>query len=81
VGCSGASGRSVEEHFRARGRGVARREEAGEYFTGRTRALLAWLEADRGGLCVVTGDPGSGKSAVLGWLVGLANRDKHDVAL
>jgi WD40 repeat protein len=66
-----------EQHFGPRGRGVARRQETGEYFTGRTRAmreLAAWLAAEGGGLWVVTGDPGSGKSAVLGRLVALADR-------
>lgn len=64
----------VEDHFEPRGRGVARKSEPGAYFTGRTRALrelVAWLGTNRGGLCVVTGDPGSGKSAVLGRLVAL----------
>jgi hypothetical protein len=67
----------VEQHFGPRGRGVARSQEAGEYFTGRQQALrdlVAWLAADAGGLCVVTGDPGSGKSAVLGRIVALARR-------
>ncbi len=64
----------VEDHFEPRGRGVARKSEPGAYFTGRTRALrelVGWLGTNRGGLCVVTGDPGSGKSAVLGRVVAL----------
>ena len=55
---------------------MARKSEPGAYFTGRTRALgelVAWLGTNRGGLCVVTGDPGSGKSAVLGRLVALVD--------
>jgi hypothetical protein len=36
----------VEDHFQPRGRGVARKGELGQYFTGRARALnelAAWL--------------------------------------
>lgn len=69
-----------EVHFGPHGRGVARKGEPGQAFTGRTRALcelVAWLGSDRGGLWVVTGDPGSGKSAVLGRLVALADRQQR----
>lgn len=66
--------RATRGHFEARGRGVEHTGERGDYFTGRTRALTAlasWLTADRHDrrARVVTGDPGSGKSALLGRLL------------
>jgi WD40 repeat protein len=76
------------DHFDPRGRGVlpfaGRR---GWYFTGRIQALreLAdWLAAPLGtqpAVRVVTGAPGSGKSAVLGRLVLLAEPDRRQAAL
>jgi hypothetical protein len=74
-------------HWDPRGRGVVpyigRR---GWYFTGRVRVLqelAGWLaDASRGQpVRVVTGDPGSGKSAVLGRLVTLAHPDGRRKAL
>jgi Caspase domain len=68
----------VVEHFGPRSRGVEFEAEPGWYFTGRTqilRELTAWLRArssDRRAR-VVTGEPGSGKSAVLARLVTLAD--------
>src|SRR5262249_36384770 len=65
-------------HFDPRGRGVEYPSESGSHFTGRTAALTAlarWLASpshDRRAR-VVTGDPGSGKSAVLGRLLHLAD--------
>ena len=61
-------------HFLALARGVARAGERGEYFSGRTVArevFVRWLTQPdvHGGVCVVTGAPGSGKSAVIGRLV------------
>ncbi|MFZ3473499.1 caspase family protein [Streptomyces sp. 4.24] len=60
-------------HFEPRGRGVEQVYDPGSYFTGRERALgeaRAHLAGEGGaGLLVVTADPGSGKSAVLGRLV------------
>jgi WD40 repeat protein len=62
-----------------RARGVTHPAEKGWRFTGRIRALrelIAWLSArDAGGQClrVVTGGPGSGKSAVLARLVTLSD--------
>ncbi|WP_446039606.1 caspase family protein [Streptomyces sp. SID1121] len=60
-------------HFAPRGRGVEHVHDEGFYFTGRGRALRearAHLTGrGRGDLLVVTADPGSGKSAVLGRLV------------
>ncbi|MEV0990969.1 caspase family protein, partial [Streptomyces sp. NPDC049949] len=63
-------------HFGPRSRGVEHAGELGDYFTGRDRALdelTAFLatpsrEHDRKAR-VVTGDPGSGKSALLGRLL------------
>jgi hypothetical protein len=63
----------LSTHFEPRGRGVEHVHDPGSYFTGRERALRearAHLSnAGQGGLLVVTADPGSGKSAVLGRLV------------
>lgn len=65
-------------HFEPRGRGVEHPGEAGSYFTGRLAALTAlvtWLsspEHDRRAR-LITGAPGSGKSAVLGHLLSLAD--------
>ncbi|MEV7278405.1 caspase family protein [Streptomyces sp. NPDC093111] len=66
--------RATHGHFEARGRGVEHTGEPGDHFTGRTRALTAltsWLTADAHDrrARVVTGDPGSGKSALLGRLL------------
>jgi hypothetical protein len=41
-------------------------------FTGRTKVIneiVAWLDGTDESVRIVTGDPGSGKSAVLGWVV------------
>lgn len=70
-------------HFETRGRGVGSVDEKGDYFTGRTAVLdelTDWLAAPRhdGRARVVTGDPGSGKSAVLGRLLGRV-ADHHHV--
>ena len=67
-----------EEHFRERaaGHGPARDRIDGGGFTGRApqlRRLAGWMDGDdpqgAGGLVVVTGSPGVGKSALLGVLV------------
>jgi WD40 repeat protein len=80
--------RDVRDHFEPRGRGVlpfaGRR---GWYFTGRVqvlRELAGWLAGpptSQSALRVVTGDPGSGKSAVLGRLVLLADPAPRQEAL
>jgi WD40 repeat protein len=66
-------------HWEPRGRGVERHIQAGWYFTGRSRVLrdlVGWLHAPPGTdpkARVVTGGPGSGKSAVLARLVTLTD--------
>jgi WD40 repeat protein len=68
----------LAEYWGAKARGVEVAGQAGWYFTGRQAALAeltGWL-ADHAAdtrLRVLTGDPGSGKSAVLGRLVTLAD--------
>jgi hypothetical protein len=50
--------------------------EGGWYFTGRIqilRELVDWLRSSSAGLLVLTGPPGSGKSAVIGRLVTLSD--------
>ncbi|MFJ4567065.1 caspase family protein [Streptomyces caelestis] len=59
-----------EGHYGPRGRGLEHAGERGSYFTGRVPALSSladWLKGphDRKAR-VITGDPGSGKSALLG---------------
>ena len=67
-------------HWRPKGRGVSADSERGFRFRGRREALTAitgWLDreyADRRAL-VVTGSPGTGKSAVLGRIVTTADPD------
>ncbi|MBT2451969.1 caspase family protein [Streptomyces sp. ISL-43] len=69
--CGDAS--DLSSHFEPRGRGVEQVYDPGSYFTGRERALRearAHLAGEGdAGVLVVTADPGSGKSAVLGRLV------------
>ena len=61
-------------HWDPKARGVEGLTSPGWFFTGRENArreLAQWLKAETSDLKarVVTGRPGSGKSAVLGWLV------------
>ncbi|OEV10515.1 AAA family ATPase, partial [Streptomyces nanshensis] len=72
--------RQTRGHFDARGRGVENASDRGDYFTGRTAALTAlasWLSAPRHDrkARVITGDPGSGKSSLLGRLLMLTDAD------
>lgn len=67
----------ARRHWRPRARGVTRDSERGHRFRGRTAltAIRDWLDTDhteRRAL-VVTGDPGVGKSAVLGRIVTTAD--------
>ncbi|MFI8891212.1 caspase family protein [Streptomyces paradoxus] len=68
-----------EGHYGPRGRGLEHAGERGSYFTGRIPALTSlagWLKAphDRKAR-VVTGDPGSGKSALLGRFLELTDSE------
>jgi len=66
----------LREHFLPRARGVESAAEVAWRFVGRHAALAelaAWLADPDPPARVVTGDPGSGKSAVLGRLVVLAD--------
>jgi hypothetical protein len=70
----------LREHFLPRARGVESAAEAAWRFVGRhtaLRELSAWLADPDPRARVVTGDPGSGKSAVLGRLVVLADPDRR----
>ncbi|MEV0323704.1 WD40 repeat domain-containing protein [Streptomyces sp. NPDC050658] len=79
----GAAAERAEQlrgHFRPRGRGVLPSSlREGSYFAGRVRVLselTAWINGGGSDVArsrVVTGAPGSGKSAVLGRLVSLAD--------
>ena len=65
-------------HWRPRARGVSSDAERGYRFRGRTaalRAIVGWLDRDAVDrrLLVVTGNPGAGKSAVLGRVVTTAD--------
>jgi len=75
-------------HWDPRSRGVAVGAERGRYFTGRTTVLGdidSWLTApgsEGSSVKVITGDPGSGKSAVLGqFIVPGGDEDQNDEAL
>ena len=71
--------RAIKEHWDPRGRGVERAARPGWFFTGRRQALselVAWLTATpvpADNVRVVTGGPGSGKSAVLARLVTMSD--------
>jgi WD40 repeat protein len=72
--------RDLTEHFGPRSRGVEFESEQGQYFSGRGRVLaelVSWLtgtEGDGAGR-IVTGNPGCGKSAILGRIVALSDPD------
>lgn len=72
--------RDLTEHFGPRSRGVEYESEQGQYFSGRDRVLtelVSWLTATEtdGTGRIVTGNPGCGKSAVLGRIVALSDPD------
>ena len=65
----------VRVHFLAKAQS-ADRSDLAWHFCGRraeTRRLARWLRQQRSGLMVVTGEPGAGKSALLGQMVTLAD--------
>jgi hypothetical protein len=69
--------RSPGDHFLDSTRGIEV-DETGWFFTGRTallRTINAWLRepAPYGGILIVTGSPGTGKSAVLGRIATLSD--------
>ncbi|MFG2295377.1 caspase family protein [Streptomyces sp. NPDC048603] len=77
------SAREWTAHFDPCGRGVEYASEKGDHFTGRRQALATltgWLREPRhdARARVVTGDPGSGKSAVLGRLLALTREDRPE---
>ncbi len=72
--------RDLTDHFGPRSRGVEYESEQGQYFSGRGRVLtelVRWLTStgDGGAGRIVTGNPGCGKSAVLGRIVALSEPD------
>jgi WD40 repeat protein len=73
----------LREHFLPRARGVDVPTESGWRFVGREvalRDLVSWLKnTDDLSARVVTGGPGSGKSAVLGRLVVLSDPDSRRI--
>lgn len=77
--------RGMQSHWRPRARGVALDSEPGWYFTGRSKALrkvLSWMGTPSGQAgMIVTGPPGSGKSALLARIVTLADPEVRDLAL
>jgi WD40 repeat protein len=71
------------EHFDLAARGIEV-GESGWFFAGRRtllRALVAWLESAEHGVRIVTGPPGSGKSAVMGRLATLSDPEYRRAAI
>jgi len=74
----------VVEHLllAAQGRG---QDEEGSFFTGRETQLaeiVCWMDQPEPGVMVVTGPPGSGKSAIVGRIVSLSNpRQRESLGL
>ena len=55
-------------------------DEERSYFTGRVAQInrvVAWMAAAQPGTFVVTGSPGSGKSAIIGRIVSLSDREER----
>ncbi|MFC6079562.1 hypothetical protein [Sphaerisporangium aureirubrum] len=73
----------LRDHFRRAASGIEV-DSTGWFFVGRTRilsTLLTWLDEDRTyGLRVITGKPGSGKSAVLGRIATLSHPAYRELA-
>ena len=81
----GLAGLTVsEQHWLSRVRGTAEDSTIGFYLSGRTgrvratEELAAWISGDHGGLAVVTGSPGTGKSALLALPVLLAQPSSRE---
>lgn len=71
----------VREHFLAKAQGTEL-GELGWHFAGRVEEsarLASWLRDTTSGMLVVTGEPGAGKSALLGRFVALADPTVADV--
>jgi energy-coupling factor transporter ATP-binding protein EcfA2 len=69
----------AQQHFLEKASG-GDPDDVGWYFTGRAEpwsAVIDWLEAAEEGVLVVTGAPGSGKSALLGRISVLADRESQ----
>ncbi len=76
-------GAAGAEHFDLAARGIEVRE-SGWYFAGRRRllrTLVDWLDSAQRGVRIVTGPPGTGKSAVMGRLATLSDPDYREAAL
>ncbi|EST36417.1 hypothetical protein [Streptomyces roseochromogenus] len=70
----------VREHFMLKFQGIDAVGDEGYFFQGRTDALrrvVTWLRTEDSGMFVVTGPPGSGKSALLGRLAVLSDASYH----
>ncbi|MEU5313661.1 hypothetical protein [Streptomyces sp. NPDC021562] len=66
----------VREHFMLKFRGIDTTGDDGYFFHGRVaalRSIVGWLRTEGSGMFVVTGAPGSGKSALLGRLAVLSD--------
>lgn len=73
---------NLDEHLVLAARGIEV-GETGWHFSGRTAVLtrlVAWLDRAPQGMFVVTGSPGTGKSAVLGRIATLSSPDLRRVA-
>jgi WD40 repeat protein len=71
------------QHFDLAARGIET-GETGLYFSGRKHVLsnlYQWVGDKKGGTTIVTGKPGSGKSAVIGRLVTLSVPELQDAAI
>jgi WD40 repeat protein len=83
VPLSAESARHTREHFLNATSGVET-GTAGGHFVGRTEtlgAIATWLGTEPSGVFVLTGPPGSGKSAILGRVVMLADEQgREDLA-
>jgi WD40 repeat protein len=83
VPLSADSARRTREHFLVATSGLEV-GATGWHFVGRTKtlgAIAAWLTTEHSGVFVVTGPPGSGKSAILGRVAMLADpKSREDVA-